>query len=277
MDDTPRPTDRWLPILGTALIVEGFAIAFSQGTTQITFYAIAIVAGAGGIITVLNTRRPERGESWNAVGFACVCLAAMMAIMGYEYLSPGMTLRRGALSYFGFPAMVLMGVGGPLLWAAALGRREDPEHPRLAQLGRIGAGLAQLGFFFAFVQEIPTMDRMFVTGPSSSGAPPYMLYSLVRLVVRGLLLWASIQMLRSGSDLDVLRERFGKVHRLMVGWAVAMIVNSAVIAMASNRNSEMAQSHQLLRNLVYVTLCVVVAFTLARRFRTLPREAPVGS
>lgn len=263
MDDTRRATDRWLPVLGIALIVEAFGTALLATESRITFSATAIVAAAGGIITFLNARRPERGDSWSPVGFAGFCLAGMMVIMGYEYFLPGQSMGRSALTCFGFPAMVLMGAGGPLFWAAALGRREQPDHPRLAQIGRIGAGLAQLGFFFAFVQEIPSIDRAFSL--STSRQPTFMLYSLVRLVVRGLLLWASVQMMRSGSDLQVLRERFGTVHRLMVGWAVAMLVNSVVILTS-------IPVHHLARSVVYVTMTVVVAFTLARRLRSLPKE-----
>lgn len=157
--------------------------------------------------------------------------------------------------------------------AAALPRREQPDHPRLAALGRIGAGLTQLGFFFAFVQEIPSLGRTF-TGPTGSAMHPILLFSLGRLVVRGLLLWASIQMLRSGGDLDVLRERFGTVHRLMIGWAAAIVVQSVLIFMSGQPSAAYLPNpiHQVLRTLVVVTMTVVVAFTLGLRFRTLPRE-----
>lgn len=268
MDDTPRATDRWLPALCISLIVEGVAVAVVTTAPYWVHQVIAIAAGATGIVTLLNLRRPERRDTWGTAGFACVGLAVLLGIGGYEYLTPLTSGVRSALGFFGLPAMVLIGAGGPLFWASALAQREQPEHARLAQLGRIGAGLAQLGFVFAFAQEIPSIGRIFQV-QSPPGASLLPLHSITRLIARILLLGASVQMMRSGADPEILAPRFATVHRLMVSWALALIANSVVL-FALDRT----EIHYFLRGLVQVTMTLVAAFTLARRFRTLPREAP---
>jgi len=233
------------------------------------------LSAAMGIVTLLRFLRPEKDPaSWSTAGFACISLAAVLIVNAFIYLSAFRSFRGLSLHYFNVPAMVLMGVGGTLLWSAALARREQPDHPRLERLGRIGAGIAQLGFVFAFIQEIPSMGRtLSMSGATGFDASTFAMYSMVRMVVRILLLWASVEMMRTASDEDVIRRRLSKVHHLMTAWAVAMTINSAVIFLATRPNTPLALPlPQFWRNVVYVTVTVTAAFTLARRFRSLPKE-----
>src|SRR5262245_49684356 len=193
MDDAPRPTDRWLPFLGIALIAEAFGGAFLRIPDPFPFHAITIVAAVMGVLMVLRTIRPERDpSSWAAVGFAAFALAVVMIVNGYQFFV--LSKYRAPLSYLSLPATMLMGSGGSLFWGAALARRDDPGHEGLAKIGRIGAGIAQLGFVFIFVQEVPSWGR-FGSGMTAGSASTLAMWSLVRIVLRVLLLWASIEMM----------------------------------------------------------------------------------
>lgn len=267
-------TARWLPILAVALIAEAIALFLIPGDEEVPCRALAVIAAMLGLVTLLRALKAEANpESWAAAGFAAFGLFAIMAVGSYLFLRPFFGVNvRAPLMYFSVPAYVLMGAGGTVLWAAALARREQPDHPRLAQIGRIGAGIAQLGFFFAFINEIPSFGRAF-----DPGVPAYALNSLVRLVVRILLLWGSVQMMRTSADPDVLRGRLTRVHHLMIAWAVMMAVNSLVMFGTWNGQSLQSPVPNFLRNIVYVTAIGVAAFTFARRIRHLPKEPALSA
>ena len=154
-------TARWLPILAVLLIAEAIATFLVPGDDPFPNRSLGVIAAMLGLVTLVRALKGGTNpESWGPAGFAAFCLLSVMVVGSYVYLRPFITSKVPVpLLYFNVPAYVLMGAGGALLWAAALARRDQPDHPRLAQLGRIGAGIAQLGFFFAFIYEMPSFGR----------------------------------------------------------------------------------------------------------------------
>ena len=274
MDEPRRPTDLWLITLSCFLIAEGIAAGFIRSSDPLPQSALAVVAVMLGVVMLIRSFKAGTDpSSWAAPGFAAFSLLSVMVVSSTMFLRPYFAAGvRAPLVYFSVPALVLMGAGGALLWDSALARQDHPEHPRLDQFGRIGAGIAQLGFFFAFINEIPSFGRSF-----DPGAPTFAVNSLVRLVVRILLLWASVEMMRSAPEREVLLQRLVRVHYLMVGWACMMLVNSAAMYAMSSPPFAKAGQPTFLRNLIYVTVIVITAFTFARRFRHLPKEQPAAA
>jgi hypothetical protein len=272
MDDT-RPTDRWIPFLGFALVAVAMAVAGLPLREPVPHLVIAVLAGALGIVTLLRSLRPERNPaSWATAGFAVFALAAIMIADTYVTWSPIFPNRGGRFVYFQITARMLMIGGATLFWAAARARRDHLEDPTLARLGRIGAGIAQLGFFFAFAQELPSWGQF----PGGTSGPTYSwfaIFSVLRLVYRMLLLWASIQMMRSGSDPDILRRRFSQVDLLLLGWISLMLLSAALSTGLRPGNSTTPSPLPVLwRQIVTYTAILTAVFALARRIRLLPRE-----
>jgi hypothetical protein len=275
MDDT-RPTDRWLPFLGFALVAETLAVAEIPPPEPVPSLVLAVLAGAFGIVTLLRSLRPERNPtSWANAGFAIFALAAILIVDSYITWSPIFANRRAPLLYLQITARMLMIGGATLLWAAALARRDHPGDATLALLGRIGAGIAQLGFFFAFAQELPSLG-LFSSGPTGLTHSSFAIFSVLRLAYRVLLLWASIQMMRSGSDPEVLRRRFSQVHFLLLAWISLMLLSAGLSTGLSSGNFTTPSPFPTLwRQIVTYSAILTAVFTLARRIRLLPKERAV--
>jgi len=267
MDQTPGRTDRWLPLLGVALIFEGIAVAgIRQFRPTEVSSIIAVLGAALGVVTLLRYFRPPSDpSSWGTAGFAVFIYAAMTLAESYMTLD----LQRGGdpLRHLDFPARTLTVGGATLFWASALARREHPVHERIALLGRIGAGLAQVGFLFSFVHELSSWANF---SRYSNDNASFAVFSLLRLVYRVLLLWASIQMMRSGTDPEVLRNRFTGVHHLLIAWITLALLSGAVATFGFGAHAGALPFFW--RHVLSTTATVTVAFTLARRFRTLPAE-----
>jgi hypothetical protein len=271
MDEKPRRADRWLPLLGVALIFEAVAVAGIRQSPRADIGAITAILGAAlGVVTLLRHFRPLPPSSWVTAGFAVFIYGAMTLVESFVTLD----LNRGGdpLRHLEFPARTLTVGGAVLFWAAALARRDHSSDERLARLGRIGAGLAQVGFLFSFVREISVWGNLrWYSNDNASFA----VYSVVRLIYRVLLLWASIQMMRSGTDPEVLQKRFTGVHHLLIAWITLALV-SGVVATFGFGDRTMAMPY-FWRHLLSTTATVTVAFTLASRFRTLPTEKAVAA
>jgi len=270
MDENPGRTDRWLPLLGVALIAEAIAAALHASVPEITAL-VPIFGGALGVVTILRHFRPVPDpSSWVTAGFAVFIFAAMTLVDSYLTLD----LKGGGdpLKHLDFPARTLAVGGATLFWAAALARREHPFDAKLAQLGRIGAGLAQVAFLFTFVRELSLWGNY---GRYSNDTTSVAVFSLLRLLYRVMLLWASVQMMRSGTDPEVLRKRFTGVHHLLIAWITLVIVSGVVATYGFGSYS--GAKPFFWRQLLSISATVTVAFTLARRFRTLPTEKPAAA
>ena len=266
-------TDRWLPILALALIAASMAGFFLPAPEPIFLHhAFSVVAGALGAVALVRSIRPDPNpSSWTTAGFgAFTVLAVLTANIVQTYWKLG-SLSAPGLTFLFVPATVLTTCGATLFWGAALARRDHPGHERLALIGRIGAGLSQLGFVFAFVQEVPSLRYVTGAGMPGMGAPAAVLTPLLRLAIRALLLWASVEMMRSGSDPELLRLRFTRVHRIMIAWLVLLALYAVPIFFQRvGRSQDIDAGAYLWRNLLYCLVIATTAFLLARRFRILP-------
>jgi hypothetical protein len=265
-------TDRWLPILAIALIA-GSAVGFFLTPSEpvILQQVSSVLAAALGAVTLVRSLRPDpKPSSWATAGFGVFVLLAVLASNLVQTFWKFRSFAYAEFTYLSIPATLLMTCGATLFWAVALTRRDHPDHEGLARLGRIGAGIAQLGFLFAFLQEIPSFRYMASSGMAGSGNPWGVLTSVLRLVIRVLLLWGSIEMMRGGSDPEQLRLRFARVHRILLAWLVLLALILAPIFLQRSARSPSDAAFYVWRNLLYCLVIPASAFLLARRFRVLP-------
>jgi hypothetical protein len=172
---------------------------------------------------------------------------------------------------FGTASWSMIGFGAPVLWGSALGRREDPENLLAQKAGRLSAGVVQLGFVFLFASEIRTwgmISRMY--GSGGFGAA-YGASQAMQIVDRVLLLWASIESVRTAVDADTIRLRAAKIHKLMIWWLLLYLLSGCVyqvLLQTQMQGSWVGSSIQasLVQILIHQTLPLAAAAAVALHF-----------
>jgi hypothetical protein len=224
MDEPPRPVNRRLPLLGAALIIWGIVgLWVERGAgfayiPQIGLCLIILLAG-------LSALRLSRRET--SVGTATLFLwsgvLAIFALLLFGFVE--MIQQMANLKSYGFFAIIqtlLMILGAPVLWGAALARRADPGSLAAQKTGRLSAGAVQLGFCFLFAAEVHRLAQFRFTEQmgSAASAAVYALFQLVDVGERVLLLWASVESVRAAADDAVILRRAVRIHRIMGGWLI---------------------------------------------------------
>jgi hypothetical protein len=278
MNEESRHTDRWLPLLGCALILEAllcFTPRISSpgrtdtpglGSAGLTLFwgCNALLPGLLGVLS-LATRR------WAVNGTALARLA-MATLLGVELVSIYWIFggSSGVLQAFHPISWLLIGTTAPLLWGTALARRQQPGDLRLRKLGRIFAGLIQLGFVPQFIARIGTWDLYGImeARTSSFSAAAGALGWLLQTASDVLLLWATFESVRTAFDENDVRRRAERIHQLMRRW-VALAPFSWILFTFSYQNLDLSDvvSYELWRAGLFISVTTTAAFAVARRCR----------
>ena len=186
MDQTPRFTDRWLPLLAVALLAECAVvftpwIAKGSGDRVIAYqvlqpsllFACAVLLGLLAIATLIGTLRSSSLSSRALAGIALIVFLIAEILINSRLLLISTGSAGSPYFLLQFVSTMILGTGAPLMWAAALARREDPGNLKLQKFGRISAGVVQLGFVFAFIQEALSFSTYMRSGMMSSAAGIY--------------------------------------------------------------------------------------------------------
>lgn len=280
MDETPRPLDRWLPLLGVALIVEAAAVAalptdphLAVTTVQIITAVLAALAGA---LTLVSARKPSpplppRAALW------LLFLLVIGTELPWAVRAFGTHTPLQSFTLFQAIAVALKGFGTPLLWGAALARRESPGNADAQRSGRIGAGLVQVGFVFLFVAECQSWGMFQYLGSQPPAVmAAYTLMQLAQVAARVVLLWASIDSLRQTSDLDAVRARAGRIHGLLVWYILLSVLSMGCGWLFASLHGSTVESGLAWgwNQAVLMTLTVAAALLVLRYFRSYNSVAP---
>jgi hypothetical protein len=275
MDPTARATDRWLPFVGVALLVEA-ALGFLPHVRQADSGALpqivnAVCSAMAGGATLIAARRRSATE---IRAFLWITFIALGGLHLAAYAASGKLESYMLTSHFifGNASWSLIGCGAPILWGTALARLEDPGNPSLQKLGRIAAGLVQLGFVFLFASEVGMWGR-FGSSAFGSGAAAYGASQALQVADRVLLLWCSIDSVRTAVDDDMTRRRASRIHRLMSWWVLlsllANIFSQIVMQMQTGSpNSIQSYLHTFVRMLIYQTIVIAATLAVALHFQT---------
>jgi hypothetical protein len=232
MDEPPRPVNRRLPLLGAALLIGGIVgLCVEPGVwfaylPQIGLCLIVILAGLSALR--LSRREPSVGT---ATLFLWSGVLAIFVVLLFGFVE--MIQQMANLKSYGFFAIIqtlLMILGAPVLWGAALARRADPGSLPAQKAGRMSAGAVQLGFCFLFAAEVHRFSQFRFTEQmgSSASAAVFALFQLTDLVERVLLLWASVESVRAAADDAVILRRAERIHRIMGGWLILSAVTAVL-------------------------------------------------
>lgn len=178
----------------------------------------AFLPGALAILVFLSSRsRP-----------APLHLGAVFWVSGIAVLGPNLHWllfyfsrmgRGGTFFMISYIGRLLHTFASPALWGTALALGEDPTSDRLQKTLRQAAGVTQLGFVFVFIGQVPELVNFSRLSPTlAARGAAYGLGQTSLLAQRLLLLWASIQAVRTSSDEGVFRLRLRQIRRLMTGW-----------------------------------------------------------
>lgn len=218
---------RWLRGLAVALVVEslvsaslrqfvGFRNPYDQPV--LSLLGRVILPAALGAFTLVLHRK--------ATGAPLLRLAALIGIGGMELcLSAGVILQGyvRALGLLEIVGNLIIAVAAPALWGSALARLELPGDLPLQATGRKFAGLVQLAFVFRFVGRVQFWGGFGSMGAGSEAF--YAVWSLTQIADSVVLLWASIEAVRTTRDADAVRYRAGKIHRWMRIWIVVVVLS----------------------------------------------------
>jgi hypothetical protein len=292
MDEPDRPTDHWLPLLGGLLLVEALTATYPSlaqegikeipgiGTGAIPVYYASFVflPALFGAATLVASRR----RSGYPLPASLPWLAALSIIGGgfsylfslFEYSS-----RWAVLPMFGYASSVLHEMAAPVLWGSALARREEPGNLRAQKVGRISAGLVQLGFVFLFVSEL--QNYSWFEGRNISDPGTGAVFALLQgstLAERLLLLWCSILSVRRAADESLIRLRARKIHRLMSVWmwlvGLSWISSVAYYRLLTPGSEQTSVAYQSWRLALLISIQLSAAFAVAGRFRTAVPQVP---
>jgi len=234
-DGRPPYAERWLRILGIALLAES-ALTFipwlssmpwdskaGEGVSIVmSFLGHAVVPGLLGAITLVTYRRAERA--------AVLRNAAVAGVVAVEFFLVGWYFVREPVSnlwgYSELLSILLMVAAAPALWGSALARLEAPRREPLLLFSRKSAGLVQVAFIIRFVARARYWTSF---GWMGSGADAgFVIWSLTEIVESVFLLWASIESMRQTVDEADGRRRAAKMHRMMRLWLICIVLGNIV-------------------------------------------------
>jgi len=199
-------------------------------------------------------------------GTALLQGASLIAIAGTELSLTGW-------AYLGTPrtlslcepiSSLLTSVALPVLWGSAVARLRDPANPSLQSTGRKAAGLVQLAFIFRFAARCQYLGSVGSWDAINAG---YAVWSLVEIVESLILLWASIESVRTTPDADAVRERAASIDKLLRAWFMLFFAGSAVanvLQLVSSADPILGLVYQLLALGTFLTLTVTAAAAVAR-------------
>jgi hypothetical protein len=213
-----------LPLLGAVLLVGGLGGLARQVAPEGLEYIAQIIICLAVIVAGLSALRVWRRPA--AVGIVKLFLAsdlvAMTLILCLGFVE--MFQQMSNLSSYGLFQVVntlLLYLGAPVLWGAALARRDAPGSLEAQKLGRLSAGAVQLGYVFLFAAEAHRFAQFpssFNQSGAGAAAAFYALMQLSELAERILLLWASIVSVRTAVDEETIVRRAVRINRLLGAW-----------------------------------------------------------
>jgi len=287
MDPTPRAPDRWLLFVGIALLVEaavGFLPAVRDaGPGELSQFVQSACAAAAGGATLMAARRRASPEILRA--FLWIAFIALGGLKVSVYLSYGFdSVLRNSSILLSNASWSMLGFGAPILWAAALARTDNPGDAVTQKVGRIAGGLIQLGFVLLFASEATTWAtfmRFRGTGLMPFGG--YGFWQAIQVADRVLLLWASIESVRTDADEETLRQRAARIHRLMGWWLLTSLVAAGagqiIIAVSPGGTYGSITfpkiQQVLLRIVLFKTMAVAAMLALYLHFASARKREPV--
>lgn len=285
MDEPARASTHVLHVLALLILVES-AVAFAPGglphpsesapsyqtvpsrTVLNLMSALLLPVGVAALISI-RTDSKARLKRIAVFALAIQILSDTLTLSGW--LSGPFLSRFGVLH---FPAFLLVESAAPLLWASALARRDRPLDPGLQKIGRLSAGLIQLGFVFTFAYEALSTAAWRRVGTVGG---TYGMYALGMLIHRLLILWASIDSVRASAEEEVVRHRAHRIHKLMVGWLIAAATTTAASTImwkvASNSGDSGELRYTFWRSAVHMTLTLTTTAAVTRALAARPPSA----
>ena len=272
--------NRGFGILAAALLVEaclGLLPSFSAQAAPdaegnlliVAVLTHALLPAALGIFMLASIRK----EAFLPIAVR----AAFVTIVGIVVwgLVPQLVLLESLRGSFAFqPAsLLLMSLGAPILWASALVRKDHPGDPALLKFGRISAGMIQLGFVFQCAVRVRSWGMMGVSGnftdSAAAGGILFALASLLDIAADLILLWASIEGVRTPIDEDTVRRRAERTHRLMMWNMILVPLTSLLFSLSSYFQNPTVSilGTGLWWIALYPTILVATTFVLARWYR----------
>jgi hypothetical protein len=213
---------RRLPLIGVGLLFIGLIWSVPRllrtGSLSVGQDLACVGLVASGLAAIWVWRRPRmpsvRTFLWLTYGTMTVVLLSGFVEM------VRVTTKLDSLTFFHIVSSLLIFAGGPAMWGAALARRAESGSPAAQKAGRMAAGAVQVGFMFLFAAEVRMWDQLGMLSSTGSGAASaaYVLLRLTQLAERILLLWASIDSVRTAVDDEVIVRRAVRINRLLGGW-----------------------------------------------------------
>jgi hypothetical protein len=270
---------RGFAILGVALLVEAglgllpsSAQAGPDADGNLLVLAVlthALLPAALGIFMIASSRK----EAFVSIAVRASFVTIVgIVVSGVVPQLERLDSLRGSFA-FQPASLLLMSLGAPILWASALVRKDHPGDPALLKFGRISAGLIQLGFVFQCALRLRTWAMMGRSGgisdPASTAGVLLALASLLDIAGDLLLLWASIEGVRTSTDEDTVRRRAERTHRLLM-WNMILVPLTSLLVSLSTYFQDPTVSilgTGLWWIALYPTILVATTFALARWYQ----------
>ena len=275
-------TDRWIPFLGLALVIEAAMNAASPVWTQMTaiqaakfpYLSVLLTAIVPGVVGA-HMMAGHRRDSFPGVSIRLAYAAIVGLNVSYVVQLISNWTPSSLLLSLQPVALILMGIGMPLLWGSALARLLHPGDASLQKFGRIGGGLIQLGFVFEFFVRLQNWDLMqsMTSGSGSAASAVYALSSLLDIAGSVALLWATVEAMRTAPDEDAILRRAHRTHRLMSWYMVLMPLQTVIFQAAMQMRYSLGApawpdlAFTLAGVLLHATLLTATSFVLARWLR----------
>ncbi len=237
MDEPPRLPGRRLPLIGGVLLIGGLGglvpKVAPEGRMYVAQVLICVAVVVAGFAMLGLWRRPGIGGIVNLFLTSTALATTLILLLGFVEMFQQMSNLK-SYGLFQVVNTLLIYLGAPVLWGAALARRGSPGSLEAQKLGRLSAGAVQLGFVFLFAAESHRLSQFGLSDMSSGSTAAgafYALMQLAELAERILLLWASVVSVRTAVDDETIVRRAVRINRLLGGWlllgALTMILSHA--------------------------------------------------